>query len=355
MIQRPRLKTYLTLFPISETTWGLQGGSSELWRLQFEGERAVQALGGVLPFLNGHHEVEEIERRAGEQGIDQQTVRQLLALLEESSFLEEGSRNGLDERALERFRDQLSFFSRFSRVGGAHFQAALCDWRVAVVGDSGLGRALARQLAGAGFGETVTLCDPAGTQPASGSAPLDRRQIWPDGTEAPPRVFLFAQVAHDPALLEAMDAFSKRLGVPWMLVRCLDPHEGWVGPLFIPGETASYASLEARLRGHLPFFDEYRALHSHLQHADGPSAACGSLHPVYELLSGIAVTELIKYATGFAMPQLAGRFMTLNFLTWESEVHEVLRVPHLEHESFSRPQVYPWKDLPYGDKQTRRA
>jgi bacteriocin biosynthesis cyclodehydratase domain-containing protein len=184
---------------------------------------------------------------------------------------------------------------------------------------------------------------------------LDRSAIWPEDAGELPDLFVVPQEAHDPHLLQAMDAFSKRRKTPWMLLRALDPHEGWIGPLFIPGETASYVSLEARYRGNHPFIEEYRACESFLLAAERPSARCGGLAAFADLLSAIAVSEIIKLVAEIAIPQIAGKFLTVNLSTWETELHEVLRVPRLEMESYSQPRVFPWKDIPYGDKQTRRA
>ena len=60
MLVRPRLKTYLTVFPLSETTWGLRGGSDELWRVQLGDHRAMKVFGSLLPYLAGRHTSEEI-------------------------------------------------------------------------------------------------------------------------------------------------------------------------------------------------------------------------------------------------------------------------------------------------------
>ncbi|HZB44893.1 MAG TPA: hypothetical protein VE360_06605 [Pyrinomonadaceae bacterium] len=372
MIRKPKLKTFLTVFPISDTTWGLRGGSEELWRIKLHDESAIRTFSGLLPYLNGQHEVEDILARVGEQGLDAETARRLLAHFESSSLIEETDSSGLSAEDADRYEDQITFFSRFSQEGGAKYQQLLREARVAVVGDGQLGRSVRRHLDEAGFGEVVALsAEPpaaghAGGANGNGSAPrrgatlralgLSRHSIWPEGEAGElPQVFILPQEAHDPQLLEAMDAFSKEKSVPWLLVRAMDPREGWVGPLFIPGETASYVSLEARLRGNAPHFNEYQAFDSFLRSSNRASPACGGLNTFHDVLSGIAVTEVIKLVTGISIPQLAGRFLTIDLLTWETEVHDVLRIPRLEAEYYNRPRTFPWKEIPYGDKQTRRA
>lgn len=369
MIQKPKLKSFLTVFPISATTWGLRGGSEELWRIKLNDESAIQTFCGLLPYLNGQYSVEDILGKVGEQRLDSETARKLLEHLEASLLIEEVDSSGLSAKDADQYEDQITFFSRFSSEGGAKYQQLLRQARVAVVGDGGLSRSVQRHLGAVGFGEVIALHgEPSAIHSAengNGRAPsngdlrvlrLDRQDIWPEGeTEEMPQVFILPQEAHDPRLLEAMDAFSKKHDLPWMLVRSMDPREGWVGPLFIPGETASYVSLEARLRGNAPYFEEYQAFDNFLRSSNRQSPTAGGLNTFHDLLGGIAVTEVIKFVTGISIPQLAGKFLTIDLMTWETEVHDVLRIPRLETEFYNRPRIFPWKEIAYGDKQTRRA
>ena len=370
MIEKPKLKTFLTVFPIAADTWGLRGGFEEHWKLKLRDERAMRAFSSILPYLNGQHTTDEITNRVGENGIEQEAVRQLLEHMEASSLIEDAGSIDISPNEEEQFRDQISFFSRFSSEGGGKYQSRLLSSHIGLVGDGNLSRSVLRHLDIAGFGGVTILNDTppdvhgiAGDNESSDgrrrskltTLMLDRQSIWTgDVPEELPEAFIVPQESHDPQLLESMDAFSKANNVPWMLLRAVDPHEGWVGPLFIPGDTASYLSLEARLRGNIQHFDEYQEFDRHLRSQRTPGAPCGGLHTFFDLLSSIAVTEMIKFIGDLGVPHLAGRFMSLNVLTWDTEVHEVLRVPHLEKES-QQPRIFPWRDIPYGDKKTRRA
>lgn len=370
MIQKPRLKSFLTVFPISSTTWGLRGGSDELWRINLRDERALHTFSSLLPYLTGQHTVAQLTSELEAQGVDKPALLGLLQHLEKSSVLEDAAEaSGLTPEEEEHYREQMAYFSRQTRGGGAKAQAVLRRASVALIGDGALGRSTRRQLADAGIGSlTLLRAEPVEEAPAPPEAagvgasvrsvPLDREKIWPEELGAPPRILLMAQQAHDPQLLEAVDSFSKRLGVPWLLIRALETHEGWVGPLFVPNDTACYLSLEARYRSNVRNFDEYRALDSHLRSTGAPSSACGGLHASFEVMSGIATSEVIKFLTEISVPVLAGRFLTINFATWETELHEVLRLPHLKAQATSQPVPFPWKEVPYGDfggAQNRRA
>jgi hypothetical protein len=365
MIKYPRLKTFLTIFPLSETTWGIRGGTDELWRIKLTDERAVKALGALLPYLNGRTAAEDALAALERDGIHRGAAAAVLRQLEASSLLEEADSAGLAPAELDRFADQIRFFSRFGNLGGARFQAALGASRVGLLGGGALAESLYRQLAGAGFGEVVVLAPPAaaarswqerlhGTAPAPMTTTvldLDRDEIWPAAAGALPQVLVVCQDAHDPLLLEAVDALSKRRRLPWLLVRHLDLQEGWVGPLFVPGETASYLSFEARLRGNLPCYPEYLAFDQHVR-ATAPAPPVGGLHAAFDLLASIAVIELIKFAADIKVPQLLGRFLTVNLWTWETEMHDVLRVPALDRPAAAQPTVFPWKVVGHDDGAT---
>lgn len=363
MIQKPKLKTFLTVFPISDTTWGLRGGAEELWRIKLNDDRSMRAFSALLPYLNGRHQSDDILKKVSEQGVDTKLAQQLLQHLEKSLLIEETESSGLEPEEEERFRDQLTFFSRFTSEGGAKYQSLLRASRVGLIGDGSLSRSVLRHLGMSGFGEVVLLRDNSAPtrhefdQDKTSTElqhtkltllPLDRNSIWTDDlTEQLPQVFIVPQEAHDPQLMEAMDVLSKSRNVAWMLLRTLDLQEGWVGPLFVPGDTASYLSLEARLRGNIQHFDEYQAFDAYLRDAEKPSASSGGLHAFLDLLSGIAVTEIIKYVTGIRVPHLAGRFLTINLLSWETEIHDVLRVPRLEQDPSTHFRLFPWKEVTF--------
>lgn len=361
MLQQPRLKKFLTIFPISETTWGLRGGSDELWRVKLRDEQALNAFTNVLPYLNGKYTTEALLSAMTEKGVNAAEVSLLLEQMEEAYLLEEADTLGLSEEEEETFRSQLSFFSRYTAEGGAKYQARLRACRVGVIGSGYLGRSLMRQLRESGFGELLQLSqEPAaetgeidGRHVAAGNGSPDARMfkldgdsIWPSDTDEPlPALFIVAQEAEDPRLLDAMDGFSKSRKVPWMLVRAMESNFGWVGPLFIPDETACYRSLEARIRSNVSYFPEYEAFSRHLRQTREASATCGGLHAFYELISSIAVIETIKLVCNLSVPSLAGRFLTINLANWEVEAHDVLRVPQLGLE-VTEPKLFSWKEMP---------
>lgn len=367
MIQKPKLKSFLTLFPIDKVTWGIQGGADELSRITLREPRAIQTFSALLPHLTGDETAETILTRLESEGIDRPAAQQLLEGLEGAKLIEEAEQEGIPPEAGRRHADQVAFFSRYGN--GSDYQSALAGAHVAVVGDNRLGRALVDRLDDAGIGRTTALSEAVDATRArlearhNGSASgvvealaLDRSAIWTAATEEDvPDLVIIAQDRHDPALLESLDTFSKRHTKPWMMVRALNPLEGWVGPLFVPDETACYLSLDARLKGNMSYFEEYQAFERYLKDRDQASSPCGGLHATFDLMASIAVVEAVKFISGFTIPILAGRFLTVDFESWDTEVHHVLRMPRLGLESPSTPLPFPWKEVPYGDTKTPRA
>jgi bacteriocin biosynthesis cyclodehydratase domain-containing protein len=352
MIRFPRLKTFLSVFPLTGTTWGLRGGADERWRIKLTDPRAVRAFSALLPYLNGQTSTDDILRSLETDGCHRGAAAAVLRQLEASLLLEEAGDHGLPDSDARVFADQIRFFSRFSQQGGANAQAVIRGTRIALLADGALGESVYGRLAGAGFGEVTVLSHApshAATwvervpepRPTTTVFELDLDAIWPEVLDVP-HVLIVCQDAHDPRLLEAVDVLSKQRRLSWLLVRNLDLEEGWVGPLFVPGETASYLSLEARLRANMPDFSEYVAFDAHVR-ATGRPAPHGALHAAFDLLASIAVIEVIKLVTEIKVPELLGRFLTINLSTWETELHDVLRVPALDRREASRPSVFPWK------------
>jgi bacteriocin biosynthesis cyclodehydratase domain-containing protein len=369
MIQKPKIKSFLTIFPIDANTWGLRGGYDELSRLRLRNDQAIHIFGRMLPYLDGSLETEAVLARLADEGVDREDARRLLLRLEEASLLEDADACGLSERELDLYRDQITFFSRYGNLGGARYQAALRDSTVCVVGNGELASCLRRQLEYSGFGRVLPLsldrssAGHGGNGNDNGSA-VKSESDWLAALESAaeaagvldplPSLFFVPQESHDPVLLETMDAFSKRHHAAWMLLRILESNEGWVGPLFIPNETACYRSLEARFRANLAFFPEHQAFERHLRTEGRSSASCGGLRAFGELLASIAVVEAVKHVTGTRISSLASRFLTVNLLSWEIEAHDVLRLPRLGLETMNGPVPLGWKEMPHDATEAQR-
>src|SRR5262245_34613795 len=196
MLRFPRLKTFLSVFPLTATTWGLRGGGDELWRIKLTDARAVRAFGALLPYLNGRTSTDDILRLAESDGCHRGAATAVLRQLEAAFLLEEAGDDGLSEADVRTFDDQIRFFSRFGQQGGAKLQSVLRSSLVALAADGAVGQSVYGRLAGAGFGEVTVLSrEPVQAsrwiertpepRPITTVLELDAESVWPEAIDVP--------------------------------------------------------------------------------------------------------------------------------------------------------------------------
>ncbi|MRG93717.1 TOMM precursor leader peptide-binding protein [Polyangium spumosum] len=129
----------------------------------------------------------------------------------------------------------------------------------------------------------------------------------------------------DDYLRPALESFNQaRLedGKPWLLARP-SGSEGWLGPLFVPGQTGCWRCLAHRLEGH-------RRVERYLERRTGkpvhPPALCALPSTRRALASAIA-TAVARWAALGGIPSLEGRVVTLGTTTFESHTHSLTRRP----------------------------
>lgn len=366
---KPKIKPYITVFPISDEEWGFRGGAEEILRIRPKGADAARAMRVMLPYLDGEHETADILAELGRQGISAAASIALLKHLEQNAVLEDDLKDPLTDEDDPRVKRQLSFFSRFSMDGGRALQRRLLEARVGLIGDGGLGPVALRQLKASGIGEIVVFPvrpDAAWHEPNLTGGPesppgrvtmhaIDRPRIWPDGLDVPlPNLLVVALSAHDPALLDDVERLSFEKNVPWCLLQISSAREASVGPFFLPRESACYSCMEGRVLSNLRFPKEYLAFRQHLQEQEQASAEIGCLSGFYDFIAGIATIEIVKFLTACSVPQLVGRFITFDTTTWASEVHDVLRLPQCRCR-LDQPTFFPWKEVHYVKRQGPRS
>ena len=143
----------------------------------------------------------------------------------------------------------------------------LAESRIAIVGHGVLGRAVQSLLTGVPCG-SITLIESssvarAGENAESGSPrPLPQSatvSAVPERLVARPRDrsqwagaigdhdwVVAAQDCFEPEELAALNRAALKHSMPWSLV-CFDGYEGWIGPTFVPGQTACFSCFQRRL------------------------------------------------------------------------------------------------------------
>jgi bacteriocin biosynthesis cyclodehydratase domain-containing protein len=115
-----------------------------------------------------------------------------------------------------------------------------------------------------------------------------------------------------------------------------------IGPLVIPGETPCFACLTERLQSNAGSYNEYIALHAHLNDHVLPGGSLMITHGV-----DLAAHEIVKVLTGFAPPSTYSHMYSMNLLTLEARLHPVLKIPRCAScgvGAVRAPSVQLWSD-----------
>lgn len=115
-----------------------------------------------------------------------------------------------------------------------------------------------------------------------------------------------------------------RRGQPWLLVKP-GGLQVWVGPLFVPGETACWACLADRLRANRP-------VESYLATRNGAAGASvldrGSSAATLSVGWGLAAHEIATWIGRGELPALRGKLRSLDLASWEAKTHTLVRLPY---------------------------
>jgi ribosomal protein S12 methylthiotransferase accessory factor len=112
-------------------------------------------------------------------------------------------------------------------------------------------------------------------------------------------------------------------GKAWLLVKPVGI-ETWIGPMFVPGQTACWECLAQRLRGHRKL-EDYIARHNGIERPIGPPPAAipSTLHSAV----AEAATEIIRWIGTGGKSNLLNRVVSTSVLTLERHHHVLIRRP----------------------------
>jgi ribosomal protein S12 methylthiotransferase accessory factor len=136
----------------------------------------------------------------------------------------------------------------------------------------------------------------------------------------------FAVVVTDDYLRAGLEAHNRealRTGRPWLLVKpagCVV----CVGPLFRPGHTGCWECLAQRLRAN-------REAEVYAAHKAGRSdpfpVARADTAATRAVACNLAAAEIARWVARDSAPELEGKVLTLDVLTWKTESHVLVRRP----------------------------
>lgn len=212
---------------------------------------------------------------------------------------------------------------------------ALPDARVAIVGHGVLGTAVRSLLTGMPCG-SVTVFESAsvarasgdgGSQAAISEQSLRRPRGASEWTEALSGCdwVVAAQDCFEPEELAEINNAALSLSMPWSLV-CFDGYEGWVGPTFVPGQTACFSCFQARLLAgaskpkHV-FMDPHVKVHR----VPSPWSAGPETGAWVSLITSIFALEFISATRGRSFT--FGEMLIVHRLNLTFQRKSVLRLP----------------------------
>lgn len=243
-------------------------------------------FGALAPFLDGNHEIEEIF----ETLTDSYPAEQIVGALD---YLK--TRGYLADDAAAEARPWSAFWEH-AGVAPSSARSRLTATRVAVAAFGAVGTTVAADLL-ARNGLTVV----------------------PDGD--------CAIVVTDDYLRPEVASWNTRAlaeGRPWLLVKPVGV-ESWLGPLFVPGQTACWECLAQRLRGH-------RRLQQYLARRSGRAvplvAPSASIVSAQHAALSEATTELTRWIGSGGQSALLDRMVSTNLLTLARDHHWLVRRFH---------------------------
>jgi bacteriocin biosynthesis cyclodehydratase domain-containing protein len=256
-----------------------------------EGAAVCALLPGLLPLLDGTHDVDQLAARLGPAA--RPAIESALELLTERGVVVAGPDAPAERR--EQARAAAAAYGLTPTAAAERLEAA----RVGVVGGGEAALELARLLHAAGIGGV-------------------RRLGW----RGRGRVDL-AVVAPAPDELDrlpAWNAVALRRQIRWLLLRPFDGRSGAVGPLAVPGQTCCYECLLLR-RGACSGYA------SELPEVEAAPLAALADPGVDAFAAALAAHLTVRWVVG-ADRALAGSLYTLElFPAVRLQRHWVLRVP----------------------------
>lgn len=126
----------------------------------------------------------------------------------------------------------------------------------------------------------------------------------------------------------------------------LDGYIGRVGPAIIPGQTPCFKCYELRMKSNLEAYDEYIAFENYVKGKESPSEKYGSIYSLNAIVGNYISLEVLKMITNFDLPETYGKVLHLNFLSLESTLHNILKLPRCPVCSpiYKNPTVNIWED-----------
>lgn len=360
LIKRPRLAThlYVRLGPSEDSGKDILFFNSGRRQIKLEGHRLKQFYEFVIPLLNGHHTISEIEAKSAHL-FRPEDLKRSLGLLTKHNLLQDADRDSLADETRIQLAPQLNFFHELD-LSADDTQQQLRKSTVTIFGMGGAGAVAALSLAGAQVGTIrcvddlpVTSSDPF-IAPAFSAEDVGkpRAEIIAKAISARSKninvVPCTDKLETEDDLLGALEgadfaACCSDIGLASLFYKvnraCLQSRVSWipcsvsgfegtVGPIVEPFKTACYLCYQMRAAAckehpeeavsFLEFLDARKRDDSEARENHSFSAGA---------IGNLVGLEIFKALTGVIPPSTLGHIMVFDFLQARSSRHAILRRP----------------------------
>jgi bacteriocin biosynthesis cyclodehydratase domain-containing protein len=280
-----------------------QGGNRVVFQyadsaVVLEGRAATVLLPKLLPLLDGHHTLHDVEGIAGENG--RPAVRAAIEALDRSDLLVDGPVPTTDTNLAR----TASFESAVGAYGAtlADVSERIATAHVFVYGTSGVAAEVVRLLQSSGI---------VRAEPLSAF----------DATTAAADLLIAAPAPSELASLSPLNLWALKMKQPWLQVLPYDGLFAAIGPLFVPWESSCHACYQLRRSANVDYPEEFLAL-------DQGKAQFGQSAALDVTLAGLTVLNALRWIAAHDAV-FAGTMLAFNPSSLDRALttHHVLRVP----------------------------
>ena len=237
---------------------------------------------------------------------DPASVRAAVNNLRDEGVLEDAESHGLAEDT-PRFESLHTYLSGCG-IGPGQIARVRSGCRLAVVGTGAMADEVIKTLRSSGLdAEQISTMELVTTTPQ-------------------PSLCIAADEWSNDAGRSALNDHAIRYGLPWLNLVATG-HTAWIGPLFIPGQTACWQCFQSRLNSNRRYRLHPSGTDKKVQHTTIIQPAAPPPIFVQQIVAGLVTIEVLRFLFGHEPCQSIGRLITLS-LTELTRNHEtVLRLP----------------------------
>jgi adenylyltransferase/sulfurtransferase len=321
-------------------------------------KEAYNLLIALKPLLEqGDYTKGEIIQKLKLDGFKEDSIRKLLAYLQEKEIIWEPSWDSFTEDEIKRYKYQLSLFSYFSSENS---QENLKKAKVMVIGLGNIGARAIPLLSLLGIGEITGVdsqevtkedlfqCE-VYTQKDIGAL---RSEVWVKKCreinsnvkfnadhrildkeeniysliqDNIPDILLLCLDQQNTSLIEQINEACLKAKVPWC--SCFTKGTiGVIGPMVIPYQTPCYHCYELRKEACVAHYEEYCSYKKYKKKHQ-INHTVGTLGVFACVVAGVLVNEAMQFLTHIAVPVTCGKIISIDFMRMHMVAHSILKLP----------------------------